>query len=106
MKTGMPFGLAGLWENWKDPATGDWVCTFTVITVPSNELIMQIHDRMPAILRPGDYDRWLGSELDPDDLLTSFPAEPMKMWPISKRVNSPRNDDEGLLTEIDLALAS
>jgi putative SOS response-associated peptidase YedK len=51
-------------------------------------------------------DCWLSSEPDPHDLLISFPAEPMKMWPISKRVNSPRNDDEGLLTEIDLALAS
>jgi putative SOS response-associated peptidase YedK len=91
MKTGMAFGLAGLWENWKDQATGEWVRTFTVITVPSNELIARIHDRMPAILRP---------------LLISFPAEPMKMWPISKRVNSPRNDDEGLLTEIDLAMGS
>ena len=45
-------------------------------------------------------------QADPHELLITFPAEPMKMWPISKRVNSPRNDDEGLLTEIDLALAS
>jgi putative SOS response-associated peptidase YedK len=108
MKNGAPFGLAGLWENWKDPATGEWVRTFTVITVPSNELITQIHDRMPAILRPADYERWLSTEPDPHDLLITFPAEPMKMkmWPISKRVNSPRNEDEGLLTEVDLALAS
>jgi putative SOS response-associated peptidase YedK len=102
MKNGAPFGLAGLWENWKDPATGEWVRTFTVITVPSNELVTQIHDRMPAILRPADYERWLSTEPDPHDLLITFPAEPMKMWPISKRVNSPRNDDEDLLTEIDL----
>jgi putative SOS response-associated peptidase YedK len=55
MKSGAPFGLAGLWENWKDPATGEWVRTFTIITVPSksNELITQIHDRMPAILAAG-----------------------------------------------------
>ena len=69
MKNGAPFGLAGLWENWKDPASGDWVRTFTIITVPSNELIARIHDRMPAILRPADYERWLGSEPDPHDLL-------------------------------------
>ncbi|MGB8279017.1 MAG: SOS response-associated peptidase [Methylovirgula sp.] len=106
MKNGAPFGLAGLWENWKDPASGEWVRTFTIITVPSNELIARIHDRMPAILRPADYERWLGSEPDPYDLLITFPAEPMKMWPISKRVNNPRNDDEGLLAEIDLAAAS
>ena len=57
MKNGAPFGLAGLWENWKDPASGDWVRTFTIITVPSNELIARIHDRMPAILRPADHER-------------------------------------------------
>jgi putative SOS response-associated peptidase YedK len=46
-----PFGLAGLWENWKDPATGEWVRTFGVITTNANELVAEIHDRMPAILR-------------------------------------------------------
>ena len=39
MKNGAPFGLAGLWENWKDPTTGEWIRTFTIITVPSNEMI-------------------------------------------------------------------
>jgi len=106
MKNGAPFGLAGLWENWRDPVSGDWVRTFTIITVPSNELIARFHDRMPAILQPADYERWLGSEPDPHDLLITFPSEPMKMWPISKRVNSPRNDDEDLLPEIDIAAAS
>jgi putative SOS response-associated peptidase YedK len=44
-------GLAGLWENWKDLATGEWVRTFTIITVPSNDMTARIHDRMPTILR-------------------------------------------------------
>jgi putative SOS response-associated peptidase YedK len=44
---------------------------------------------MPAILTPDSYDRWLGDEPDPRDLMISFPAEPMRMWPISTRVNSP-----------------
>jgi putative SOS response-associated peptidase YedK len=57
MKNGASFGLAGLWENWKDPATDEWVRTFTIITVPSNEVITQNHDRMPAILQPADYER-------------------------------------------------
>jgi putative SOS response-associated peptidase YedK len=43
MKDGAPFGLAGLWENCKDPASGEWIWTFTIITVPSNELIARIH---------------------------------------------------------------
>jgi putative SOS response-associated peptidase YedK len=70
MKDGSPFGLAGLWENWRDPNTGEWERTFAVITVPSNELVGRIHDRMPAILRPESYERWLSLEPDPNDLLS------------------------------------
>jgi putative SOS response-associated peptidase YedK len=57
---------------------------------------------MPAILKPSDYERWLGPEPDPHDLLEPFPSEPMTMWPISKRVNSPANDDQDLVTEFAL----
>src|SRR3984893_18300912 len=85
MKNGAAFGLAGLWENCKDPASGDGVRPFPIITVPSTELIARIRDRMPAILRPADHERWLGSEPDLHDLLITFPSEPMKMWPSSKR---------------------
>jgi putative SOS response-associated peptidase YedK len=91
------FGLAGLWENWKDPATGEWVRTFCVITTNANELVGRIHNRMPAILRPEDYDRWLADAEPPMQLLRPFPSELMTMWPISKRVNSPKNDDADLL---------
>jgi putative SOS response-associated peptidase YedK len=62
--------------------------------VPSNELVGQIHDRMPAILEPKSYDRWLGPEPDAHDLLISYRSEPMTMWPI---VNKPENDDPTLL---------
>ena len=97
MKDGSPFGLAGLWENWRNPNTGEWERTFAIITVPSNTLVGQIHDRMPAILEPLSYDRWLGPETDPRDLLITYPSEPMTMWPISTRVNAPANDDPSLL---------
>jgi putative SOS response-associated peptidase YedK len=60
---------------------------------------------MPAILRPADYERWLGEEPNPPDLLSPFPAEQMIMWPISMRVNSPKNDDETLLEEVALPAA-
>jgi putative SOS response-associated peptidase YedK len=106
MKDGSPFGLAGLWENWKDPATGNWVRTFTIITVPSNDLVGRIHDRMPAILRPEEYERWLGPDPDPNDLLVSFPSERLRMWPISRRVNKPENDDPTILEPIELTSAS
>ena len=100
MKDGSPFGLAGLWENWKDPVSGEWVRTFCVLTTNSNELVARIHDRMPVILDPADYDRWLGDEPDPRELLRTYPAEPMHMWPVSTRVNSPKNDDESLLEPV------
>src|SRR6516165_7147552 len=52
MKDGNPFGIAGLWENWKQPGTGEWVRTFAIITTDANELVGEIHDRMPLILHP------------------------------------------------------
>jgi putative SOS response-associated peptidase YedK len=101
MKNGSPFGLAGLWENWKNPRTGEWERTFAIITVPSNELVSHIHDRMPAILHRSNYDRWLSLELDPHDLLISYPSEMMTMWAISTRVNKPENDEPSLLDRIE-----
>jgi len=53
-------------------------------------------------LKPAGYDRWLGLEPDPRDLLVPFPSDQLAIWPISKRVNSPDNDDERLLEEISL----
>jgi putative SOS response-associated peptidase YedK len=100
MKDGSPVGLAGLWENWRNPDTGEWERTFAVITVPSNEMVGQIHDRMPAILEPISYDRWLGLEHDPYNLLSTYPSASMTMWPISTRVNKPENDDPSLLDRV------
>jgi putative SOS response-associated peptidase YedK len=103
MKDRSPFGIAALWENWKEPTSGEWVMrTFVLLTTPANELISGIHDRMPAILKPADYERWLGIETDPHDLLAPFPSDLPAMWPISNWVNSPDNDDERLLDEISL----
>jgi putative SOS response-associated peptidase YedK len=102
MKDGSPFGLAGLWENWKSATTREWVRTFTIITVPSNDLVSRIYDRMPAVLDRRHYDRWLGREADPHDLLVTYPSEAMRMWPISKRVNKPENDDAAILEPVDL----
>ena len=58
---------------------------------------------MPLILAPEDYLRWLGEERDPRDLMKPFPAEPMRMWPISTRVNKPENDDPSIGDPIQLA---
>jgi putative SOS response-associated peptidase YedK len=100
MKDGSPFGLAAVWENWRNPSTHERERTFAIITAPSNELVGQIHNRMPAILERAGYDRWLGCEPDPRDLLISYPSERMTMWPISTRINKPENDDPSLLDRV------
>jgi len=105
MKNGSPFGLGGLWESWKDPTTGEWVRTFAIITTDANELVADIHDRMPLILAQADYARWLSDEADPRELMKPFPAEPMRMWPISTRVNKPENDEASILDPITTLVA-
>jgi putative SOS response-associated peptidase YedK len=97
MANGQPFALAGLWTAHQDAATGLWTRSFAVVTTAANEMIADIHDRMPVIIAPNDYDRWLGPEPDPHDLIRPYPAELMAMWRISPRVNSPKNDDAGIL---------
>jgi putative SOS response-associated peptidase YedK len=83
-------------------ATGDGVelRTFCVITCPANDLVADIHDRMPVILAPEDYARWISGVPDPRDLMKPFPSDLMTMWPISTRVNKPENNDADLLTPL------
>jgi putative SOS response-associated peptidase YedK len=103
MKDGSPYAFAGLWERWRDPATREPLETFTVITTDPNELVQPLHDRMPVILEPKDYDRWL--HLDdpthpPIDLLRAFQAEQMIAWKVDGRVGNVRNDDEGCIESL------
>jgi putative SOS response-associated peptidase YedK len=101
MRSGEPFALAGIWESWRHPETDEVVRTFCVITTAANELIDTIHDRMPVILPPEAYDRWLAPvEADPRDLLVPHPTDPMTMWPISARINKPDHDDAAVLAPI------
>lgn len=99
MKDRSVFAVAGIWENWKSPS-GDEVRTFAVITCEANEMVSKIHDRMPVIIAKEDYERWLGEETEVADLLQPFPSELMTMWPVSTRVNSPKNDDEALVDPV------
>jgi putative SOS response-associated peptidase YedK len=97
-----PIRIGGLWENWKDPTSGGWLRTFAIITTEANELVAEIHDRMPLIPAPSDYDRWLSDEPDPRDLMRPFTAEPMRLWPISTQVNKPENDDPSIIEPIEV----
>jgi putative SOS response-associated peptidase YedK len=83
----------------------EWIRTVAFITTDTNELVAEIHDRMPLVLAPGDYVQWFGEEPDPSALMRPYPAEPMRMWPISIRVNKPENDDPSIGEPIE-AIAS
>lgn len=100
MADGAPFAFAGLTERWLTPA-GDALDTCTIITTQANALVAPLHDRMPAIVAPADYERWLdsGSE-DVIDILSPYPAEAMHFFPVSTRVNAVRNDDAGLIEPV------
>lgn len=103
MADGHPFAFAGLWENWKDPA-GEWVRTCTIITTTANELVARLHDRMPVILAPQAWPKWLGEDpAEPDDLqgmLAPFPADAMEAFPVGRQVNNVRNDGPDLLVPL------
>jgi putative SOS response-associated peptidase YedK len=62
MKDGSPFGIGGIWENWKEPATGEWIRTFAIITTEASERVAEIDDRMPLILAAATtHDGWARS---------------------------------------------
>lgn len=100
MKDDAPMGLAGLWERFNDPDSGETIFSFSIITVPANDLVGKVHERMPAILAPRDYGVWLGEDNGSADvlcLLRPYPPEAMQSRPVSTLVNSPRNDGPELL---------
>ena len=89
------FAFAGLWEEWTSPE-GSQLRSATIITTDPNPMVAKIHNRMPVILHPDDYDLWLSTEEQPPDklqpLLTAYPAEEMIAFPVSTEVNTPGND--------------
>ncbi len=111
LKSGNPYAFAGLWERWQ-PKEGEALETFTILTTDPNAVMEPIHNRMPVILEPHDYQRWLDpGGLDsfdlarpPADLLRPFPAEEMVAWPVSDRVGNVRNNDAQLLEGTSKAL--
>ncbi len=93
---GRPFAFAGLWERWAGPG-GETVDSTTIITTRPNEIVATLHDRMPVILPREAFDEWLGPAPLPrphlEELLSPHPATGMEAFAVSRRVNSPANDD-------------
>ena len=95
------FAFAGLWSDWKNEK-GENVRTCTIITCEPNSLVKRVHDRMPVILKPGDYEKWLKSENIDEikGLLKPFDAGLMTEYEVSTKMNSPRVDGADLLMPI------
>ena len=95
MKDRKPFAIAGLWDVWNSPE-GDSLRTCTIITTEPNELMSTLHNRMPVILDPKDYDLWLDPAPQTPEklihLIEPFPAASMSAYPVSTLVNKPGND--------------
>ncbi|NNG04738.1 MAG: SOS response-associated peptidase, partial [Inquilinus sp.] len=101
LKTAGPFAFAGVWENWIDKASGERIESCTIIVTQANALVAPIHDRMPVILAPDDYDSWLDpAAADGRTLLRPYPAEAMEAFPVSPRVGNVKNDDAGLIEPV------
>ena len=96
------FSMAGIWEQWENPA-GGLLQSFAIITTSANKLVAELHDRMPVILPPEAEQLWL-SDVEIKQLLSllqPFDARAMEAYPVSTRLNSPRNNSKELIARSD-----
>ena len=108
LSNGNMFAFAGIWDAWKD-GEGHWLQSYAIVTTEANELMSQIHPRMPVILHSRDYGRWLDREETeqlPLDLLRPFESEAMEMHKADPRVNNVRNNGPELLRQAEIATES
>lgn len=96
--------MGGLWESWRTPE-GEIVRSFCVITTSPNAIMAPIHDRMPVILAPQDFQRWLDPTIPGvslPDLLVPPPADSMEAWPVSRKVSNAANEGADLINPVDV----
>jgi putative SOS response-associated peptidase YedK len=88
--------IAGLWDQWKDPETGETISSATLIVTAANDFTRPIHDRMPVLLSQHDHEAGKAGI----ELLRPAPNDLLRLWPVSKRVNvSGRGDDDPSLID-------
>jgi len=99
MQDDSPFAFAGLWEIWGK--NREEIRSCTIITTDANDLMDELHYRMPVILQPEDYGMWLDPDFDEKEPLTSllkpYPAAAMEAYPVSRGVNKPSNNEPGVV---------
>ena len=103
LKGGQPFAFAGLWDRWKSADRKTELESFAIITTEANELTAPVHDRMPVILMPRDYERWLNREdsvRPPVDLLRPFESSLMHSWRVGSAVGNVKNNSPELLQPV------
>jgi putative SOS response-associated peptidase YedK len=98
---GAPLALAGLWSGWRHPQTEQLIRTFTIVTTSANHALSPIHDRMPVVLEPKDWSRWLDTTTDDIEelhgLLVPAPDDELLMYPVRPLVNNVRNNGPELI---------
>jgi putative SOS response-associated peptidase YedK len=104
--SGLPLALAGLWTGRQDPESGEWLRTFTIVTSRPNAFMAGIHDRMPVVMPPASWDRWLDpAPADAGELRALLePRDDMALdaYAVPTLVNNVRNDGESLVERIEL----
>lgn len=92
--TGPVLSIAGLWDQWRSPDTGEKIASCTIVVTRANELTRPIHDRMPVLLAEPDLEPWLSGAAGPE-LLQPAANDVLRLWPVSRRVNrSGQHDDD------------
>ena len=100
LRSDEPMAFAGIWAIWRDRASAQRLYSLAVVTGQPNELVATVHDRMPIILHPDDWDAWLDEDARPGELrplLRPFPADGLRMYPVSPAVNNVRSQGAELL---------
>ena len=100
---GEPLAFAGLWSIWRNPDTAARLYTCSILTTDPNELVARIHNRMPVVLDPTDWDAWLGETTPLTELrslLRPAPAESLDAYAVSPAVNNVRSEGAELLAPL------
>ena len=98
------FAAAGLHESWPGKDGAEPIESFTIITTDANEMMRQLYDRMPVIVAEANYEAWIDPANDDTDalkkMLVPYPAEEMRAYPISLKVNNVKNDGPELIEPV------
>lgn len=103
LKDDGPFTFAGLYEHWEPPVGGE-LHTCTILTCEPNDLVGEVHNRMPVMLNAAQRWQWLDPEMDQKNLLSllkPYPAGEMKDFAVSRAVNSPGNDNPEVVRPVE-----